>query len=160
MSLPSNDISFLVDCLTEKDDIVRYHAFLVLQEASRHLSSVYPYWNVLESKLGSDNSYQRSIGLMLIAENVKWDKDGKFSRILDGYLARCTDEKFITARQAIQGLTKIVNATAAYNEKVAKYLTSLSLSKYQKNQQTLLNKDILRVLRVMEVSNPKKGSDR
>lgn len=149
-NLISNDISFLVECLTEKDDKIRYHAFLLLQEASRQSPILYPYWNVLENKLDSDNSYQRSLGLMLIAENVRWDKNNKFTGILDKYLHCCADEKFITARQAIQGLTNIINATDANNDKIKQYLTDYPLNKYPKNQQNLLNKDIQNILRTIK----------
>jgi len=31
---------------------------------------------------------------MLIAENVRWDKEGKFGKTLNKYLECCSDEKF------------------------------------------------------------------
>ena len=46
---------------------------LLLQGRSLEFEDVYPYWDVLVEKLGSANSYQRSLRLMLIAENVRWD---------------------------------------------------------------------------------------
>ncbi len=152
-NLMNNDIDFLVQCLAEKDNKIRYNAFLLLQEASQQSSIVYPYWNILANKLDSDNSYQRSLGLMLLAENVRWDKDNKFAEILDKYLQCCADEKFITARQAIQGLTNIINTTNAYNDKIKQYLTTYPLNKYPKNQQNLLNKDIQKILQTIEKKN-------
>lgn len=149
-NLINTDIDFLVECLSERDDKIRYHAFLLLQEASRNSSIVYPYWNVLEDKLDNDNSYQRSLGLMLISENVRWDKDNKFAGMLDKYLHCCADEKFITARQAIQGLTNIINATDLYNDKIKQYLTNYPIYKYPENQQNLLNKDIQNTLQIIE----------
>lgn len=137
-----SDIAFLVKTLTEKDDVLRYNAFLLLQAKSKESPLVYKYWDELSMKLESDNSYQRSIGLMLLSENAQWDKEGKFNAAIDKYLSCCTDEKFITARQAIQGLTNILNATKLYDEKIKQHLTNLPLSKYKENQQKLLKKDV------------------
>ncbi|HSV50296.1 MAG TPA: hypothetical protein VLH35_08255, partial [Candidatus Acidoferrales bacterium] len=63
------------------------------------------------------------------------------------YLACCRDEKFITARQTIQALTKIVTTTNAYNKAIADHVSTLDLSKYKANQQSLLKKDIAALLK-------------
>ncbi len=141
-SLSRPDIRFLVDTLTEKDSTVRYNAFLLLEAKSRLSPAVYEHWDKLEEKLGSDNSYQRSLGLMLISENVRWDKAGRFGKTIDQYLKCCADEKFITARQAIQGLTHILEATAAYDQQIRQHLSQMSILQYKDNQQRLLSKDI------------------
>ena len=98
----------LVELLNEKDDNLRYHAFLLLQNRSQINSDVYPFWDELVSKFTSTNSYHRSIGLMLIADNVRWDQEGKFEPLLETYLSFVDDEKPITVRQCIQSLVKIV----------------------------------------------------
>jgi hypothetical protein len=82
-SLSLADIRFLVETLNEKDDKLRYNAFLLLQSSSRMFPFAYGYWGELEKKLISDNSYQRSLGIMLIAENVKWDKEDKFNKTIN-----------------------------------------------------------------------------
>jgi hypothetical protein len=143
------DIRFLFGMLNEKDDKVRYNAFLLLQSNSKETPFVYEYWGELEKKLGSDNSYQRSLGIMLIAENVKWDKDGKFNKTISKYLGCCNDEKFITARQTIQGLEIILKATDKFNDEIKQSLANLPLSQYKENQQKLLNKDISNILKII-----------
>jgi hypothetical protein len=148
-NLTSSDVAFLIETLAEKDDTVRYSAFLLLQAHSRLSPLVYPFWSVLEEKLGSDNSYQRSLGLMLIAENVRWDSEGKFAKTINQYLKCCTDEKFITARQAILGLANVAKATDAYNVKIQQYLSGLDLAKYKENQQKLLKKDAASILKII-----------
>jgi hypothetical protein len=100
--------------------------------------------------LESDNSFQRSIGVMLLAENVPWDIEGKFKSTIDKYLSCCSDEKFITARQAIQGLTKILNTSNSYDKKIKQHITNLPLEKYKKNQQKLLTKDITQTIKILE----------
>jgi hypothetical protein len=149
-NLALKDIGFLIECLAEKDENIRYPAFLLLQASSREFPFVYRYWDVLESKLGSDNSYQRSSGLKLISENLRWDKDGKFAKTLNKYLSCCADEKFITARQAIQGLANIITATSAYNDEIKRNLTNLPLGKYKASQQKLLRKDVSSIIEVID----------
>src|SRR5512137_1630072 len=129
-SLKVTDILYLVGMLNEKDDKLRYNAFLLLQSASQIFPFVYEYWGELEKKLDSNNSYQRSLGLMLIAENVRWDKDDRFVRIFSKYLSCCGDEKFITARQAIQGLETIVKTTDEFNDEIKRGLENLQLLHY------------------------------
>ena len=143
------DIDFLVDLLSEKDDKMRYNAFLLLKNHSREQPSVYRYWDVLEGKLSSDNSYQRSLGVMLIADNVRWDSEGKFAKAFNKYMICCTDEKFITARQTIQGLETIVKSTARYNDAIKQALVKLQFTKYKENQQSLLKKDVSNALKAI-----------
>ncbi len=149
-SLDVSDVDFLVSILLEKEDNLRYNAFLLLQSNSRLFPYVYGHWDELENKLSSDNSYQRSIGLMLIAENVKWDKDCKFDKTLAKYLGCCMDEKFITARQAIQGLGRVLEATNSYDRRIGQSLSQMEFSRYKENQQKLLKKDAAAILRMIE----------
>jgi hypothetical protein len=148
-TLTTTDIRFLVEVLSEKDDKLRYTAFLLLQSNSRIFPFVYDHWGELENKLDSDNSYQRSLGIMLIAENVRWDKEDKFSKTIGKYLRCCSDEKFITARQTVQGLETVLKATGKFNDEIRNYLTNLQLSQYKENQQKLLTKDISNVLNII-----------
>ena len=99
--------------------------------------------------MDSDNYYQRSLGIILITENVRWDKEDKFSKTIGKYLRCCTDEKFITARQSVQGLETIMKATDKFNDEIKKYLTNQQLSKNKENQQKLLTKDISNVLKII-----------
>jgi hypothetical protein len=145
-TLKPEEFTFLVKTLNETDDKLRYNAFLLLQVASKNSSALYHYWDVLEAKLGSDNSYQRSIGVMLLAENVRWDSEGKFGGALPKFLAGCSDEKFITARQTLQSLVAIVKSTNKYNAAIKQAVSGLQFGQYKENQQSLLKKDAAAVL--------------
>lgn len=71
---------------------------------------VYTYWDIFREKLKSDNSYQRSIGLMLIADNARWDTQNRMEETIYDYLKCLSDEKPITVRQCIRSLVKIIDA--------------------------------------------------
>jgi hypothetical protein len=149
ISLSKEDISQLVEWLSLKDDKVRYRAFLLLQSRSINTEDVYPYWDVFQSKLKSENSYQRSIGLMLIAENAKWDKDKKIEKVIDEYLELLNDEKPITIRQCIQSLQKIVPYAVNLNQKIASKLISIDLTAIKETMRKSILLDILNTLLVI-----------
>jgi hypothetical protein len=153
-SLESADIEKLVAWLSEKDDNFRYKCFLLLQGRSQEHDDVYPYWNVFIEKLGSDNSYQRSLGLMLIAENVRWDNSGKFDAIIDLYLTFCDDEKPVTVRQCIQSLCKIVPYKKNCYSKIIDKLLSIDLMQRKETQRKLLLLDIISVLSAINKLQP------
>jgi len=149
-NLTAADIGFLVETLAEKDDKLRYNAFLLLQAHSKIAATVYPHWNVLEKKLDSDNSYQRSLGVMLLAENVRWDIDDRFKDVLGKFWVCCNDEKFITARQTIQALATVMQSTEKYNGAIKQGLLKLKFDMYKENQQSLLKRDVEKTLKLVD----------
>lgn len=148
-ALEKDSIPQLVEWLNLKDDSIRYQAFLLLQNRSMLSDDVYTYWSTFQSKLTSENSYQRSLGLMLIAENVIWDTENRMEETIDEYLNLLYDEKPITARQCIQSLCKIAAAKPGLHEKIASRLISLDLMQAKETMRKLILLDILNVLLVI-----------
>jgi len=124
-TLQANDLSQLIEWLSEKNGKIRYNSFLLLQHRSKTHNDVYGYMDIFLDKLNSGNSYQRSIGLMLMAENAKWDESNKFDKAIDLYLSFCDDEKSITARQCIQSLSRVVPHKKHLCTKIAEKLMSI-----------------------------------
>lgn len=147
--LQTEDIPQLVEWLNLKDDNVRYQAFLLLQNRSLFRDDVYPYWDTFRSKLRSDNSYQRSIGLMLLAENAKWDKENRMEDTIDEFLMLLNDEKPITIRQCIQSLGKIASAKPGLNDMIASRLISFNLISIKETMRKSILLDILNVLLII-----------
>lgn len=148
-ALSKDDLPQLVDWLSEKNDTIRYQAFLLLQYRSLHFDDVYPFRETFCNKLVSDNSYQRSIGIMLIAENAKWDKDNRLDEKIDEYLLLLKDEKPITVRQCIQNLCKIVPYKNHLSDKIAKNIMSVNVSEIKETMRKLILLDILGVLAII-----------
>ncbi|MEA4965631.1 MAG: hypothetical protein VB055_07410 [Oscillospiraceae bacterium] len=148
-ALSKDDVPQLVEWLSLKDDNVRYQAFLLLQSRSSFFEDVYPHWDSFLNKLKSDNSYQRSIGLMLIAENVKWDTQRKIVDIIDDFLKLLNDEKPITIRQCIQSLGKISSFQPGLNDRIASGLLSINLMAVKETMRKSILLDILNVLLVI-----------
>ena len=144
--IESGDIQILIKWLNEKDDNIRYATFLLLQILSKKDDRVYEHWDTFVEKLNDENSYQRSLGLMLIAENIRWDTEDRFGKICTSYLKHCDDEKFITARQCIQGLNSIISQTKKYRKEIIERLTAIDFEKRKDTQKGLLLLDVVEVL--------------
>lgn len=145
-TLEKEDISQLVEWLSEKDDKLRYHSLLLLEHRSEEYDDVYPFWDVFCEKLRSTNSYHRSIGVMLIAANVKWDRENKIDTTINDYLRILDDEKPITVRQCIQSLGKMVTYRTSLNNKVANELISIDIMGVKPTMRKLILIDILNIL--------------
>ena len=158
-TLEKEDIPQLIEWLSLKDDNIRYQVFLLLQNRSLLCDDVYTHWDIFRNKLKSDNSYQRSIGLMLIAENVKWDVENRMDDTIDEYLILLNDEKPITIRQCIQALAKIAAAKPGLNDKIASRLISYDLMAVKETMRKSILLDILNVLLIIRKNHKKDEID-
>jgi hypothetical protein len=149
-TLSEGDIPQLIEWLSLKDDSVRYQTFLILQSRSIFFDDVYPYWDTLQSKLKSENSYQRSIGIMLLAENVKWDSENRIQATLDDCLPLLIDEKPVTIRQCIQSLGKIASSKPESDDKIVSGLISIKLTDIKETMRKSVLLDILNVLLIIK----------
>ena len=148
-ALAKEDLPQLVEWLSLKDDKIRYQAFLLLQSRSEFFDDVYPFWDTFRDKLKSDNSYQRSIGLMLIAENAKWDVQNRMEDTIEEYLVLLGDEKPITMRQCIQALGKVALFKPGLHRKIAGQLASFDLAAVKETMRKSILLDILNVLLII-----------
>jgi hypothetical protein len=148
-TIDNSDLDLLIDWLKEKDDTLRYTAFLLLQLLSAKGDRVYKYWDNFGNMINDVNSYQRSLGIMLIAENIRWDSQDRFAKLCSSYLEHCDDEKFVTSRQCIQGLQKIIAHTQKHRHEIVDKLLAIQLEGKKETQQGLLLLDIADVLGIL-----------
>jgi hypothetical protein len=148
-TIEKDDLPTLIEWLSEKDDTIRYRSLLLLQNRSLLYGDVYAFWDVFREKLNSENSYQRSIGLLLIAYNVKWDKDNQFDNAVNEYLSVLNDKKPITIRQCIQSLQKILPYKKELYFKIANKLMDIDILGIKTTMQKFILLDILDILLVI-----------
>lgn len=145
-SLTEEYIKFLVPLLADKHEEVRSAALLVLNERSRLHSDVYPYWDVFVSKLSHENAYQRTVGVMLIAANIKWDKDKKFNRVFQTFMSLCNDDEFLTIRQTIQTIPMWAHYVPELLDRAVEELAHVNVRRMKERQQKLIQMDIINAL--------------
>jgi hypothetical protein len=94
--------------LDSTDDKVRLNALqTILKATDGKVDWVYDVWELLLKKLKDENSYQRSIAIMVLCNLARSDREGRLDGSLDLLLAHTRDEKFITTRQCIQSIWKL-----------------------------------------------------
>lgn len=140
------DIASLVERLASQEDKIRYPAFLLLRARSALASDLSPYWDILAEKLTSSNSYQRSIGAMLLAANARWDDAGRIRAVLPAYLTLLNDEKPITVRQCIQALPQVLAAQPALAGEISAALMRLDLISIKETMRKLVLTDVMETL--------------
>ena len=142
----SVNIAETFELLLDKNNNVAYKALQLLQKESEERNCVYPYMHRLSDMLDSENSYIRTRGLTLLAYNAKWDKDNKIDEIIDKYLKHITDIKPITARQCIKLLPIIAEYKPELKNDIIYALHKANISIYGDSMQSLVHKDIQKVL--------------
>ena len=152
--LSDADIPALVEQLASAEDKIRYPAFLLLKERSAIRADVYPFWGVFDVKLTDANSYQRSIGAMLISANALHDAAGKLRQSLPRYLALLNDPKPITVRQCAQALPEILRAKPEYVEPIGNAILSVSLLDYKETMRKLILLDLIETLILVRSLSP------
>ena len=143
---PGSDLPLLVGLLSGKDDKLRYQALLLLQYRSAERDDVYPFLETFCEKLKSENSYQRSIGLMLLAANARWDADNRLDCVMDDYLAVLKDEKPTTVRQCIQSLAMILPYKKHLHARIAGDLMALDLTAVKDTMRKSVLTDVIGIL--------------
>ena len=140
------NVAEIFELLFDKNNKVAYKALLELQKESEETNCIYPYMDRLSSMLDNDNSYIRTRGLTLIAYNAKWDTNYKIDEIIDKYLQHITDVKPIVARQCIKLLPIIANHKPELRNDILSALHKANISIYGDSMQSLVHKDIQKVL--------------
>ena len=152
--LSAVEIPALVEQLPSAEDKIRYPAFLLLKERSAFRADVYPFWDVFDAKLTDANSYQRSIGAMLISANARHDAAGKLRQSLPRYLALLSDPKPITVRQCAQALPEILRAKPEYAEPICDAILRVSVMDYKDTMRKLILLDFLETLLICRAIAP------
>lgn len=153
-ALDTKDIEALVLRLDSSEDNIRYPALLLLRARSASSNDVYPFWGVLVEKLTSENSFQRSIGAMLLAANARHDTAGRIKQSLPRYLALLNDPKPITARQCAQALPEILRAKPELADAIGRALMAVDLLRYKDTMRKLILIDFLEVLLLVRKIHP------
>lgn len=101
----NRDIQKHIENLDSTDDKIRLNALQnLLKVTESKVDWVYDVWDHLLEKLDNENSYQRSIGIMLLCNLAKSDVENHLADSLDRLFVHTKDEKFITSRQCIQNI--------------------------------------------------------
>lgn len=130
--------------LESTDDKIRLNALqTLLKMTETKIDWIYEVWDHLLEKLNNENSYQRSIAVMLLCNLAKSDVENRLGASLDRLLAHTRDDKFITSRQCIQNIWKAAATNKSNREKVLKHLEKRFVECADEKHYNLLRQDII-----------------
>lgn len=130
--------------LGSTDDKIRLNALqTLLKMTESKVDWIYEVWDHLLEKLEDENSYQRSIGILLLCNLAKSDTEDCLRPALDRLLVHTKDEKFITSRQCIQNIWKAAATNKSNREKVLKQLEKRFIECVDEKHGNLLRQDVI-----------------
>jgi hypothetical protein len=130
--------------LGSTDDKIRLNALQTLLKITEsEVDWIYEVWDYLLEKLDDENSYQRSIGIMMLCNLAKSDTEDRLRSALDRLLVHTKDEKFITSRQCIQNVWKVAATNKSNRDKVLKHLEKRFIECADEKHGNLLRQDII-----------------
>ncbi len=145
-----SNVKEYINNLKSTDDKVRLAALRhVLEMTEGKVDWVYEVWDDLVRRLDDENSYQRSIAIMVLCNLAKSDLQGRLAGSLDGILAHTRDEKFITSRQCIQNIWKVALLDSLVREKVVAHLETRFEGCAQEKHYNLIRQDIIQSIRIL-----------
>jgi len=149
------DVKEHIKNLGSSDDKVRMSALQTILKLTDHnVDWVYDIWDDLFEKLKDDNSFQRSIAIMVICNLAKSDTEHRLSNSMDLLLAHTKDDKFITSRQCIQNIWKLAFTSRQARDRVLDHLEKRFRECENEKHYNLIRTDILQS--IMLISDPKK----
>lgn len=119
-------LSELLEGILSKDDEVRYPSFKALFIISKeHPEVLYPKWDFFVKLISSYNSYKKLIGLRIIANLTKVDKEDKFGKIFYKYYRILNDSRTMTAGHIASNSGKIAKAKPNLQIKITEKLLNI-----------------------------------
>lgn len=140
-------MSGLVATLESKDDTKRLSALkrlLSLTEST--VGWAEEVWDRFVLNLDNENSYQRSIAIMMLCNLAKSAAKDRVKGSLGRLLEHTADEKFITSRQCIQNIWKVAVTDAEPARRVTRHLEQRFGACKDEKHANLLRQDIVQSL--------------
>lgn len=136
-----------IENLESTDDKIRQEALqTILQLTEGQVDWVYEVWDELLAKLDHENSYQRSIAIMVLCNLAKSDREHRLNVSVDRLLAHTQDDKFITSRQCLQNIWKVATTNKQIREKILDHLEKRFRECAEEKHYNLIRQDIIQSL--------------
>jgi hypothetical protein len=127
---------------------VRYVAFMaLLAMTDEPVDWAYEVWNELLANLRHKNNHQRAIAAQLLCNLAKSDPEQRILKDFDALFAVTLDERFVTARHALQAIWKVALIGKQHQQLVVEQLASRFRECVTEKNATLIRYDITENLR-------------
>lgn len=138
------------DNLASTDDTIRMNALQTILEITEdQVDWIYEVWDDLFQRLNHQNSYQRTIAILVLCNLAKSDTQHRLDISLDLLLAHTKDEKFVTSRKCLQNIWKVAAASPQNRVNVLDHLEKRFRECGSETHFNLLRQDILQSVRCL-----------
>ena len=136
-----------LDHLVGEDKEARYQAYTNLLEATDGpVDWAYAAWDKLVAGLSDQDNHLRSISAQLLCNLARSDPNNRIEKDFPALLAVTRDERFVTARHALQALWKIGTAGTLQRQMVVDGLANRFQECAAEKNCTLIRYDIIQGL--------------
>ena len=151
----NRELETLFVSLGSKDNAVRRQALdELLKQTQVPVSWFDEAFEELQAKLVSEDSFQRSIGMMLLCNLAGSETSHSLDDLTGNILELLSDEKFITRRQCIQNIWKIASFHPRLIPRITQALTQLFDTCIQQDHHNLIRRDIVDSLSALSEARP------
>jgi hypothetical protein len=136
--------------LHSKDANLRYASFqYIINLTKQPVDWAYEAWDDLLVMTKTGDNHQRTIAVQVLSNLAKSDPKQRMLKDIDKLFTVTKDEKFVTARHALQCLWKIGVVNKEFQEKVVDRLSKRFKECVKEKNCTLIRYDISEVFRKM-----------
>jgi hypothetical protein len=140
-------VRFNLDNLSSADEAVRFEAFQALCAVTDWpVEWAGEVWDEFARRLDDDNSYQRTIGVVMLCNLAKSDKNDLMPSTFPSLLSHSHDASFITSRQCLQNLWKVAAAKPSLRDAVVDHLEQRFFESGAEKHANLLRLDVIQSL--------------
>ena len=127
--------------------MVYYHGYYILDKATEiNPKKFYKYWDDFAKLLKHKNTYHRQIGIVILSNLSKVDKDNKFSEIIDDYMQCLYDKMILIGVFCVRYLKAIIRNKPEYqNQIINELLEHRKKTSFKEKQEALLEYEILEI---------------
>jgi len=141
-------VKMLLNKLSSKDDRERMGALKrVLELTESKVVWIYEAWDGLFALLNDQNSFKRSIAVIVLCNLAKSDHEERLHGSLDLILKHTRDEKFVTSRQCLQNIWKIALTGRDNYDRIVSHLEKRFSECANEKHYNLLRQDIIQSFR-------------
>jgi hypothetical protein len=105
---------------------------------------LYPRWDFFVDLLSKDNNYHKVIGIKIIANLSKKDKENKLEPIYNKYTDPMKSESIMTVRTLVENLGKIAKAKPNLTNKITNTLMNVEKECSDFQQRELIKADVIK----------------
>ncbi len=121
--------------------------FTILELTGEPVDWAYEVWDEVVANLTHKDNHNRAIAAQILSSLAKSDPDRRLPAVFPALLAVTKDDRFVTARHALQSLWKVGTAGPAYRRIVLDGLEARYHECLHEKNTTLIRFDIIQSLR-------------